>query len=56
VSNLPPTSKEFRAALKAALAGAGSRDEPFVDVRSGDLHRAVGAYPGATTGCQFAAG
>lgn len=37
---------DFRAALEARLAAAAKAGRPFVDVRSGDLHREVGAYPG----------
>jgi len=45
-SNQPPTSREFRAALDVVLATSTKLDQRFVDVRSGDLHRIVGSYPG----------
>lgn len=45
-TNQPPTSTEFRTALDALLDGADNRHAKFVDVRSGDLHRTVGWYPG----------
>lgn len=44
--NQPPTSTEFRAALDALLDKADKRLTDFADVRSGDLHKAVGWYPG----------
>lgn len=42
----PPRTPEFRAALGRVLAGAERRGAAYVDVRSGDLHRQVGMYPG----------
>jgi 5-methylcytosine-specific restriction protein A len=37
---------EFRAELKARLEHGVERGAPFVEISSGDLHRAVGGYPG----------
>jgi len=45
-TNQPPKSAEFRIALEAVLSKAALQNRAFVDVRSGDLHREVGSYPG----------
>ena len=39
-------AEEFRAALRARLQRATEAGEMSLEVRSGDLHRAVGGYPG----------
>ena len=41
-----PTALEFRSALSKLLTGGVEVGLRFVDVRSGDLHRVVGGYPG----------
>lgn len=41
-----PTTEDFQAALDEMFAKAQSRDDGHIDIRSGDLHRLVGGYPG----------
>lgn len=41
-----PRAPEFRAVLERVLADAERRGAPYVDARSGNLHRQVGMYPG----------
>lgn len=45
-SSTPPTAEDFRAALTAMFAHAARQGHAYLDVRSGDLHRHVGMYPG----------
>jgi 5-methylcytosine-specific restriction protein A len=40
------TKDEFRTELSAQLSAAEKHGAPFIDVTSGELHRAVGGYPG----------
>ena len=40
------TAEDFRAVLRARLQRATETGEMSLDVRSGDLHREVGGYPG----------
>ena len=42
---MPPTAHEFRAALRRRFARATEEGRTHVDIRSGDLHTAVGDYP-----------
>ena len=42
-----PAREDFEQALAERLAGAGARGEPYVNLEAGDLHRAVGGYPGS---------
>ncbi|MDE0521094.1 MAG: hypothetical protein OXH79_03960 [Boseongicola sp.] len=41
-----PAAEEFRTALRARLQRATEAGEMSLEVRSGDLHREVGDYPG----------
>lgn len=43
---MPPTAQDFQNKLKNIFTSAQSQGKPFVDVKSGDLHRRVGGYPG----------
>src|SRR4051794_5329782 len=40
------TAGEFRAALERLLEEAATSGRDRIEVRAGDLHRAVGGYPG----------
>lgn len=42
----PPKAEDFQKVLDSLLSLAQQRGEGFVDVRSRDLHRMVGGYPG----------
>lgn len=42
----PPASGDFRKDLTAQLARAEKRGAHHVEINSGELHRAVGDYPG----------
>lgn len=44
-NNMPPTTDDFRRALRELLRAAEERSEASIDVVSGDLHRIVGGYP-----------
>jgi 5-methylcytosine-specific restriction protein A len=41
-----PAAPDFRAALSTILGNATREGAQFADVKSGDLHRKVGGYPG----------
>ncbi len=41
-----PTADDFRAALHARLRAGHRRGQRWIDINSGDLHRALGGYPG----------
>ena len=41
-----PTADDFRAALTTIIGKATRDGHAFVEVKSGDLHRIVGGYPG----------
>ena len=41
-----PAAEDFRAALRARLHRATEAGQMSPEVRSGDLHREVGGYPG----------
>lgn len=41
-----PNTDAFRSELRARLAEADSRSAPHVEINAGELHRAVGGYPG----------
>ncbi len=43
---MPPTAQDFQNELTAILQAAQRQGLPYVDVKSGDLHRRVGGYPG----------
>lgn len=40
------STEEFREELKSQIARAAMSGAKFVDITSGNLHRAVGGYPG----------
>ena len=42
----PPTAEDFRAELRRRLDRAQRAGHPHVDIKSGDLHRELGGYPG----------
>jgi hypothetical protein len=42
----PPSSDDFRKELAAQLTRAEKRGASHVEINSGELHRAVGDYPG----------
>lgn len=42
-----PKATDFQDALNQILKSAQARGLPYIDVRSGDLHRQVGGYPGS---------
>ena len=41
-----PTTEDFRQALRDILSSAGREGGDYVEVRSGDVHRRLGGYPG----------
>ncbi|NIN92578.1 hypothetical protein GTO36_06275 [bacterium] len=43
---LPPTAKDFQSELDSIFASAQQEGKSFIEVKSGDLHRSVGGYPG----------
>ncbi len=43
---MPPTADDFRRKLDEILTNAKQQGRPYIDIRAGDLHRAVGGYPG----------
>ena len=43
---LPPATEDFQSELDKVFAAAQEEGKPFVEVKSGDLHRSVGGYPG----------
>ncbi len=43
---LPPTAKRFQSELDSIFALAQQEGKSFIEVKSGDLHRSVGGYPG----------
>lgn len=42
-----PTKDEFTTELRARFRRAQERDAEFIDINSGELHRALGGYPAA---------
>jgi len=44
--NLPPTLKDFQDELDKMFKTAEQKGTLNIDVKSGDLHRGVGCYPG----------
>jgi len=44
--NLPPTAQDFQNELEKWLETAQREGKSYLDVISGELHRAVGGYPG----------
>jgi len=43
---MPPTAQDFQKELNKIFQGAQQQGKPYVDVKSGELHRRVGGYPG----------
>jgi type II secretory pathway pseudopilin PulG len=43
---LPPTAKDFQSEFDSIFASAQQGGKSFIEVKSGDLHRSVGGYPG----------
>lgn len=41
-----PTAQDFQNELDCIFASAQQQGKPYVDVKSGDLHRRIGGYPG----------
>jgi 5-methylcytosine-specific restriction protein A len=46
VKNMPPTAQDFQNELNRIFQEAQRQGKPYVDVKSGNLHRRVGGYPG----------
>lgn len=44
----PPTAQDFQNELDRTLAFAQQEGRSFVEIKSGDLHRSTGGYPGRT--------
>lgn len=42
-----PTKDEFTTELRARFRRAQERDAEFIDINSGELHRALGGHPAA---------
>ena len=42
----PPTREDFQIALQSLIRRVHKQGERWIGVRSGDLHREVGGYPG----------
>ncbi|MFB0507622.1 MAG: hypothetical protein ACETWT_12905 [Thermodesulfobacteriota bacterium] len=43
---LAPTAKDFQSELDNIFASAQQEGKSFIEIKSGDLHRSVGGYPG----------
>ncbi len=43
---MPPTAQDFQNELDRLFMQAQLQNKPYIDVKSGDLHRKVGGYPG----------
>jgi len=43
---MPPTAQDFQRELNNIFSSAMRQGRSYVDVKSGDLHRRVGGYPG----------
>jgi hypothetical protein len=43
-----PTKEEFRAELRSRLRAAELRGATYLEINSGQLHRDLGGYPGAS--------
>jgi len=43
---IPPSEKDFQGELDSVFESAQQRGESFIEIKSGDLHRSVGGYPG----------
>ena len=50
-----PTADDFRTELKKWLTDAQRTERPYIDIKSGDLHRKVAVIRAATTECLLAA-
>ena len=46
---MPPKADDFRSELRARLRAAELAGKAFLDVNAGDVHRAIGGYPGPKT-------
>ena len=44
---MAPTAQDFQRALNEIFKSALDKGEVYIDVKSGDLHRKVGCYPGS---------
>lgn len=45
-NNILPTAKDFERELQAMFIAARKEGRPFIDIKSGDLHKKLGGYPG----------
>lgn len=43
---LPATAKDFQSELDSFFASTQQEGKSFIEIKSGDLHRSVGGYPG----------
>jgi 5-methylcytosine-specific restriction protein A len=43
---LPPNAKDFQSELDSIFASAQQQGKSSIEIKSGDLHRSVGGYPG----------
>ena len=43
---MAPDSQDFQRELKNIFAAGQRQGKTYIDIRSGDLHKAVGSYPG----------
>ncbi len=41
-----PTNEDFQNELNNLFSESWKKNEPFIEIRSGDLHTTVGGYPG----------
>ena len=44
---MPPNSRDFQQELDNVFSSAQQVGKSYIDVRSGDLHKRVGGYPGS---------
>ncbi|RJX29194.1 MAG: HNH endonuclease [Dethiobacter sp.] len=44
---MAPTAQDFQSALEEAFKSAQNQGEAYIDIKSGDLHKRVGEYPGS---------
>jgi hypothetical protein len=45
-NQLPPNKDQFESALALRFQNAEAKQLPYIEVKSGDLHREIGNYPG----------
>lgn len=43
---MPAKQKDFQSELDSIFASVQQQGKPFIDIKSGDVHRSVGGYPG----------